>query len=145
MVGSETANPDDATPADTSKSAGVNPDLAREKERYEEAWRTLDGHSKQFWIGIALFPPVVLLITAILGRYIYGLLAFGLALAVYFGIRYVLKLDRGPSVHDFLCPRCGKDFYRMEKKTDTLSRKCLHCGLFRGALPPDFEKPVKDK
>ena len=140
-------NPEDSTPAETApaKSAGAPLDPEEEKARYEEAWRTLGQHSRRFWIGVALFPPVVLLVSAILGRFIYGLLAFAVAVTVYFAIRWALKFDRGPSVHDFLCPRCGKEFFRNEKRTDTLSRKCMSCELSRGALPPYFDPPVKPK
>lgn len=134
--------PTQATSASTTAAAGVA-DHPEEKARYEAAWQTLDRHSKRFWIGIILFPPVVLLVTAILGRFIYGLLAFAIAVGLYFALRWALKLDRGPSLHDFACPRCGNDFFRKEKKTDTLSRKCLNCGLDRGALPPDFAPPAK--
>src|SRR5579883_2176257 len=53
--------------ADT-KRGKIDPEV--ERERYEGAWRTLDEHFKKFWLGIWLFPPVVLVVTAILGRFL---------------------------------------------------------------------------
>lgn len=133
-------------PDDVSLEADPSADLsspAEEKTRYQAAWKTLDEHAKRFWIGIVLFLPVVLLITAILGRFIFSFFAFGIALAVYVGIRALLRLDRGPSYYNFRCPRCGSEFFRTGKKVDTLSPKCGSCSLPRGALPPDFHPPVK--
>jgi predicted RNA-binding Zn-ribbon protein involved in translation (DUF1610 family) len=66
-------------------------------------------------------------------------------LAPFVAIPVVLVVFVFIATFSFACPRCGKEFYRMNSYRNPFSKECLNCGIRIGtpksALPTEGEPP----
>ena len=98
---------------------------ASEVERYEAAWQQYRVSSARYWLVFLGYIPAALFFGWLLSFIFNDNLAHGIAAFSWMG----LWMIAGQGYVQFRCPRCGNKFFASKDYHNTLSGKCLNCGL----------------
>ena len=129
-------------------------DPQQEAARYWAAWKKFSASSRWYWFPFLTYIPGVFLFGWLLSFVLNDNLAHGIVASLW-AVLWVF----GSWIHaQFICPRCGKKFFRCGnyfysgKGFSTIfTSKCLNCGLHAYApnshnvVPKEtFQPPLSD-
>jgi hypothetical protein len=101
-------------------------------------WRDLKRRCLLFWVCVAAVPLTLLAV-----NYVFAPHEFVVFILIAVPL-FVLLVAAGAHKASFRCPRCSELFFESDFESpfdipiayqNTFSRKCMNCGLPRGAEP----------
>jgi hypothetical protein len=102
---------------------------------YSTAWRDLSRRQLIFWAAFLSFVPGGIVIGLVVGLPLSALIGvspdyFFYPVAISWMLIFSIAAQR---VVKFRCPRCHQFFFAKWWCRNAFARKCVHCGLAKGA------------
>src|ERR1700686_305730 len=94
-------------------------------DRYDEQWREYRSRNTLLLVAVVGFLPAITTFGALTRK----LFQSGAPFVVFASFWMLFVVISGSRRRVFLCPRCGKRFFRSRFYYNDFARQCVHCKL----------------